>query len=60
MANVEALVREWSARLPLPAHTIRMYLTENIHYTLDEACMEGMRLFYRLAAKHGVLPEYLL
>lgn len=58
LAHVEALVAEWSARLPLAAGTIRTYLTENIHYTLDAACMEGMRMFYRLATKHGILPAY--
>ncbi len=58
LAHVEVLVAEWSARLPLSAETIRTYLTENIHYILDASCMEGMRLFYRLAAKHGILPAY--
>ena len=60
LANVESLVAEWSARLPLAAETIRAYLTQNIHYHLDENCLEGMRVFYRLAAKHAVLPAYTL
>lgn len=58
MANIDALVAEWSARLPLPAATIRSYLTENIHYVLDEECIEGMRGFFRMAAEVGVLPKY--
>jgi len=58
LANINALVAEWSQKLPLPAATIRTYLTENIHYTLDEECIEGMRGFFRLAAETGVLPEY--
>ena len=57
-ANVEALVAEWSRKIPVPAETIRTYLTENIHYTLDEECLEGMRVFYRYAAEAGILPEY--
>ena len=60
LANVESLVAEWSARLPLSAETIRTYLTENISYHLDQACLDGMRLFYRLAGKHGILPTYTL
>jgi len=55
--NVEALVAEWSRRLPIPAETIRAYLTTNIHYALDEECIEGMRGFFRMAAEAGVLPE---
>lgn len=58
LANIESLVAEWSARLPLSQNTIRAYLTENISYHLDEKCLNGMRMFYRLAAKHGILPEY--
>jgi chorismate dehydratase len=55
--NVETLVAEWSRRLPMPAETIRAYLTTNIHYTLDQDCIEGMRGFFRMAAEAGVLPE---
>jgi len=55
--NVEALVAEWSQRLPIPVQTIRAYLTTNIHYVLDEECIEGMKGFFRMAAETGVLPE---
>ena len=55
--NVESLVGEWSARLPLSRETIRAYLTANIHYVLDAECIEGIRGFFRMAAEVGVLPE---
>jgi chorismate dehydratase len=58
LQNIDALVAEWSARLPIPEATIRTYLTTNIHYVLDEECLEGMRGFFRMAAELGVLPEY--
>lgn len=58
MANIDALVREWSAKLPITPQTIRTYLTENIHYVLDEECIEGMRGFFRMAAEVGALPRY--
>lgn len=58
MANIDALVTEWSAKLPLAQETIRAYLTENIHYVLDEECVEGMRGFFRYAAELNVLPAY--
>jgi chorismate dehydratase len=45
-------------RIPISEETIRTYLTTNIHYILDEECMEAMKVFFRLAAKAGVLPEY--
>jgi chorismate dehydratase len=56
--NIDALVAEWSKKLPIPEATIRTYLTTNIHYVLDEECIEGMRLFFRTAAELNILPEY--
>lgn len=58
LQNIEALAAEWSLRMALSEQTIRSYLSTNIHYVLDEECMEGMRGFFRLAAETGVLPEY--
>ena len=56
ITQVEALVNEWSTRIAVPAETIRFYLTNNIHYHLDDACMRGLAVFYRLAEECGVLP----
>jgi len=58
LANIDALVIEWSPRFAIPERTIRIYLTANIHYVLDEDCIEGMRGFFRMAAELGVLPPY--
>jgi chorismate dehydratase len=58
LENIGALVTYWSKRLPLQEETIRTYLTTNIHYVLDEECVEGMRGFFRMAAEAGVLPAY--
>jgi chorismate dehydratase len=58
LENIDALVAEWSRRIPIPEETIRTYLTTNIHYVLDEECVEGMKVFFRMAAEAGVLPEY--
>jgi chorismate dehydratase len=58
--NIETLVAEWSNKIPISEETIRTYLTTNIHYDLDEECIEGMRAFFRTAASLGILPEYTL
>ena len=58
LQNLDPLVAEWARQLPLAEDNIRTYLTENIHYVLDEECIEAMRTFFRLAAKAGALPEY--
>jgi chorismate dehydratase len=58
LAHIDALVDEWAQKLPLPDSTIHEYLTDNIHYVLDDECLEGMRGFFRMAAETGVLPRY--
>lgn len=55
-SHIEDLVREWAPLISVPAATIRTYLTENIHYVLDEECLAGMELFFRYAAECGILP----
>jgi len=56
IAHTEELVAEWSGRIAVPAAVLRMYLTRNIHYVLDEACLAGLELFYRYAGECGALP----
>jgi chorismate dehydratase len=56
LAHIDDLVAEWSPRIAIPARTIKTYLTENIHYLLDDACLAGLRGFYQAAAECGVLP----
>jgi chorismate dehydratase len=58
LQNIDALVGEWANRFAISEQTIRNYLTTNIHYVLDEECVEGMRGFFRMAAECGVLPPY--
>jgi chorismate dehydratase len=58
LGSIDALVAEWAQRFPIPESTIRTYLTENIHYVLDDDCIEGMKGFFRMAAETGVLPAY--
>jgi len=58
LINIDALARDWSARIPLSEAAIRSYLSTNIHYILDEECIAGMKAFFRFAAEAGVLPEY--
>jgi chorismate dehydratase len=55
-ANLDQIVREWAPRIRLKEADLRSYLTESIHYSLDPACLEGLRLFYRYAAETGALP----
>jgi chorismate dehydratase len=54
--NVQWIAREWAPRLGLSEAEVKAYLTENIYYDLDPACLDGLRLFYRYAQECGALP----
>jgi len=56
LAHIDRLVDEWTPRIAIPSETIRTYLTRNIHYTLDPACIESIHLFRTLAAEIDILP----
>ena len=56
-ANVENIVREWAPRLKQNDHSVMSYLTENIHYSLDEACLDGLRLYYQYATEIGAISQ---
>ena len=53
--NLDRIAREWAPRLGLSQAEVKAYLTENIHYYLDAACLDGLQLFYRYASECGVL-----
>jgi chorismate dehydratase len=56
LAHIDQLVAEWTPRLAISPATIRTYLTQNIHYTLDPACLESIHLFRTLATEINLLP----
>ena len=56
LAHIDDLADEWAMHIALPRDTIRAYLSQNIHYILDEECLTGLRRFYELAAACNVLP----
>jgi chorismate dehydratase len=56
-ANLDVICREWGPRVGLSEPDTLSYLTQNIHYSLDEDCLEGMRLYYQYAEECGALPR---
>jgi chorismate dehydratase len=55
--NLDRIAREWAPRLGLSEGEVKSYLTENIHYSLDPACLDGMQLFFQYGHECGVLPR---
>jgi chorismate dehydratase len=57
LEHVIDIAAAYSPQVGLPPDEIKKYLLENISFELNEEMRAGLGLFYRLAAKHGVIPE---
>jgi chorismate dehydratase len=55
--SLDRIAHEWAGKLNLTEASVRSYLTENIHYSLDAECLDGLQLFYDYGAEIGVLPQ---
>ena len=56
LQHVQEIAKSWSTKLNLKPAMIEEYLTSNIDYSLDQANVAGLKLFYRYAAECNVLP----
>jgi chorismate dehydratase len=54
--SLRTIAKEWAPRLGMSVPDVTSYLTVNIHYTLDNPCQEGLRMFYSYAEHYRVLP----
>ena len=53
--NVQTIAREWSPKLGLSEAEICLYLTENIHYSLDRENQAGLQLFLQYSWDIGII-----
>jgi len=56
LLQLDEISAEASQEMGLPAADLRRYLSENIDYGLDEENLQGLRLFFELAAEAGLIP----
>jgi chorismate dehydratase len=56
LENIDALTAEWAGRIALSPDAIRNYLSRNIHYGLDDGCIQAIRSFRQFAAELDILP----
>jgi chorismate dehydratase len=55
LASFGAMVREEAAASGLSEPVVEDYLRHALHFELDAGDLEGLRLFYRLAAEEGLI-----
>jgi chorismate dehydratase len=56
LLQLDEISAKASREMGLPAADLRRYLSENIDYALDEENLQGLRLFFSLAAELGLIP----
>jgi chorismate dehydratase len=55
--DIPAIAKRYAVELSLKEDLLREYLTQNVHYYMDDACMEGLRQFYDMAARVGAIKS---
>jgi chorismate dehydratase len=57
VAHIEEIVRSYQDKIPMRVDELRNYLTENIVFKVDESMEKGLRLYFELASKHGLIER---
>jgi chorismate dehydratase len=57
LEQIERIISQCENEVPLSREEIREYLTANITFQIDESLEKGMRLYFELAAKHGLIQN---
>jgi chorismate dehydratase len=55
VANTAVIAARYSETLSMKKEYLQEYLDHNVHYFMDEACSEGLRVFYEKAASIGAI-----
>ena len=57
LERIDEIISEYESEVLLSPAEIREYLTDNITFTVDENLERGMRLYFELAYKHGLIDK---
>ncbi len=56
LTHVDDIAREYAPKLNMKEQGVKVYLTQNIDYSLDEENRKGLRHFFKLAREAGIIP----
>lgn len=57
VANIPAIAEKSAGPLQIKKEFIQEYLERNVHYYMDQNCLEALSLFYEMAAKAGAIKS---
>lgn len=56
LAHVDEIAAQYAPKLKMQEAALKVYLTRNMDYSLDEDNRKGLREFYKLAREAGIIP----
>jgi chorismate dehydratase len=56
LAHLDDIAAEFAPPLGMAPEAVKVYLSQNIDYSLDEENRAGLALFYKLAHENGIVP----
>jgi chorismate dehydratase len=57
VSNIPEIAQKYSDSLQIKKEFIQAYLEKNVHYYMDQTCLEALRLFYEKAARVGAIKS---
>lgn len=57
LLRIDEIVSHYEARIPLTREELTRYLTDNITFHIDDSLANGLRHYFTLAEKHGLIAE---
>jgi chorismate dehydratase len=55
VTNIPTIAAKYSESLQMKKDFLQSYLEKNVHYYMDQSCLEALQLFYEMAAKVGAI-----
>ena len=57
LERIEDILSDYEPEIPLPREELREYLTDDITFHIDQSMQAGMKLYFDLAHKHGLIEQ---
>lgn len=57
VSSIPDIAQKYSDSLQIKKEFIQAYLEKNVHYYMDQTCLEALRLFYEKAARVGAIKS---
>ena len=57
VTNIPMIAEKYADLLQVPKEFLQSYLERNVHYYMDQSCLESLQLFYEKAARVGAIKS---